>query len=214
MWATLKVNWFYGGTRFFSVAMIFTSLLTGRSNGTSQLRNVRSHKVKQKSVCDKGLSNYVLNIQYMEKIEDILGRLQTRLIDFPYQGESGDGKHHFEPTVDKERAEQPQPVVPQVFERQLEDVSPADAAEVDLLRRPVRCAAQRQELCVKKKKKTAVRWVVDVNSRHASRLCRGQRGRSYNDHGEEAKAHEDVLHFDEQHGAGQLLQHGGVKAWD
>lgn len=72
------------------------------------------------------------------------------VIEFSYQGKSGDGKHHFKPTVDKEWAEQPQPVVPQVFERQLEDVSPADAAEVNLLRRPVRSAAQRQELCVKR----------------------------------------------------------------
>lgn len=38
-----------------------------------------------------------------------------------------------------------------MFERQLEDVSPADTAEVNLLRRPVRSAAQHQEL-----------WVNDV----------------------------------------------------
>lgn len=88
-------------------------------------------------------------------------------MEFSYQGEPGDGEHHFEATVDKERAEQPQPVVPQVFERQLEDVSPADAAEVDLLRRSVRSAAQRQELWVKK---TAVRWVVGVKSRHGTHL--------------------------------------------
>lgn len=48
----------------------------------------------------------------------------------------------------------------------------------------------------------------------AEYLCSGQRAQPYNDHGEEGKAHEDTLHFDEQHGARQLLQHGGVEAWD
>lgn len=85
----------------------------------------------------------------MQKIDYISGCVHTRLTEFPYQGESGDGEHRFEAAVDEERAEQPQAVVPQVFERQLEDVSPADAAEVDLLRRPVRGAAQRQELWVR-----------------------------------------------------------------
>lgn len=39
-------------------------------------------------------------------------------------------------------------------------------------------------------------------------------GRSYNDHGEEGEAHEDALHLDEQHGAGQVGEHGGVEARD
>lgn len=37
---------------------------------------------------------------------------------------------------------------------------------------------------------------------------------SYNDHGEEGEAHEDALHLDEQHGAGQSIQDGGVESWD
>lgn len=36
--------------------------------------------------------------------------------------------------------------------------------------------------------------------------------RSYDDHGEEGEAHEDALHLDEQHGARQVGQHGGVEA--
>lgn len=72
--------------------------------------------------------------------------LQTPLIQ--YQRESGDGKQHFKATVNKERAEQSQAVVPQVFERQLEDVSPAYAAKVDLLCWPVGSATQHKELWV------------------------------------------------------------------
>lgn len=37
---------------------------------------------------------------------------------------------------------------------------------------------------------------------------------SYNDHGEEGKAHEDALHLDEQHGAGQPVKDGVVEARD
>lgn len=37
---------------------------------------------------------------------------------------------------------------------------------------------------------------------------------SYNDHSEEGEAHEDALHLDEQHGARQSLEDGGVEAWD
>lgn len=37
---------------------------------------------------------------------------------------------------------------------------------------------------------------------------------SYNDHREEGEAHEDTLHLDEQHGARQSFQDGGVEAWD
>lgn len=86
----------------------------------------------------------------------------TRLAGFSYQGESGDGEQRFEAAVDEERAEEPQAVVPQVLERQLEDVSPADAAEVDLLRRPVRGAAQRQEL-----------WMRGFGRQHSERWVSG-----------------------------------------
>lgn len=37
---------------------------------------------------------------------------------------------------------------------------------------------------------------------------------SYDDHGEEGEAHQDTLHLDEQHGAWQPGQHGGVEAGD
>lgn len=50
-----------------------------------------------------------------------------------------------------------------MFERQLEDVSPADTAEVDLLRRPVRGAAQHQELWA-----NHVRQPVGVGDRGAA----------------------------------------------
>lgn len=63
-----------------------------------------------------------------------------------YQGESGDGKQDFKATVDEERAEQPQAVVSEVFEGQLEDVSPADTAEIDLFGWPVGSTAQQEEL--------------------------------------------------------------------
>ena len=63
-----------------------------------------------------------------------------------YQGESSDGEHLLEAAVDEEGAEEAQAVVPQVFERQLEDVSPADAAEVDLFGGAVGGATQHQEL--------------------------------------------------------------------
>lgn len=65
-----------------------------------------------------------------------------------YQGESADSKQHFKAAVDEEGAEQSQPVVSQVFERQLEDVSPADTAKVDFLCRPIGSAAQHKELWV------------------------------------------------------------------
>lgn len=65
-----------------------------------------------------------------------------------YQGESGDSKQHFKAAVDEEGAEQSQAVVSKVFERQLEDVSPANTAKVDLFRRPVGSTAQHKELGV------------------------------------------------------------------
>ncbi len=63
-----------------------------------------------------------------------------------YQGESGDCKKNFKSTVDEERAQQSQAVISKVFERQLEDVSPANTAEVDLLCRAVGSTAQQEEL--------------------------------------------------------------------
>lgn len=65
-----------------------------------------------------------------------------------YQRKSGDYKQHFKSTVDEEGAEQSQAVVPQVFERQLEDVSPADTTKVDLFCRAVGSTAQHEELWV------------------------------------------------------------------
>lgn len=72
----------------------------------------------------------------------------TNPVTAQYQREPGDGKQHFKATVDEEGAEQSQAVVPQVFERQLEDVTPADAPQVDLLCRPVGGATQHKELSV------------------------------------------------------------------
>ena len=77
-----------------------------------------------------------------------ISAVQQASLTAQYQGESGDGKHGFKAAVDEEGAEQSQAEVSQVFERQLEDVSPADTAQVDLLRRSVRSAAQHQELWV------------------------------------------------------------------
>lgn len=65
-----------------------------------------------------------------------------------YQGESSDGKQHFKSAVDEEGAEQSQAIVSQVLERQLEDISPADTAEVDLYCRAVGSATQHEELDV------------------------------------------------------------------
>jgi len=63
-----------------------------------------------------------------------------------YQGKSADDKQNLQSTVDEKGAEQSQAVVPQVFEGQLEDVSPADAAKVDLLCWAVGGATQHKEL--------------------------------------------------------------------
>lgn len=63
-----------------------------------------------------------------------------------YQAESGDGEEDFQSTVDKERAEKAQAVVPQMFERKLEDVSPANTAQIDLLCWAVRSTTQQKEL--------------------------------------------------------------------
>lgn len=62
------------------------------------------------------------------------------------QGESGDCKDGFKAAVDEEGAEEAQAVVSEVLEWQLEDVSPADAAEIDLFGRAVGSAAQHKEL--------------------------------------------------------------------
>lgn len=69
-----------------------------------------------------------------------------------YQGESCDGEQHFQSAVDEKGAEQPQPVVSQVFEGQLEDVSPANAAKVNLLRRAIGRTTQHQELSAEAQK--------------------------------------------------------------
>lgn len=75
--------------------------------------------------------------------------MQARaILTAQYQGESGDHKQHFKSAVDEEGAEQSQAVVPKVFERQLEDVSPADTAKVDLFCRAVGSTAQHKELWV------------------------------------------------------------------
>lgn len=66
-----------------------------------------------------------------------------------YQGESSDRKQHLKSAIDEERAEQSQAVVSQVFKWQLEDVSPANAAKIDLFCRAVGSAAQHKELSVK-----------------------------------------------------------------
>lgn len=60
------------------------------------------------------------------------------LLCIAHQYESFDGEEHLKAGVDKERAEQAQAVVTQVFEGQLEDVAPAYAAQVNLLRGPIR----------------------------------------------------------------------------
>lgn len=63
-----------------------------------------------------------------------------------YQGKSRDSKQHFKAAVDEEGAEQSQAVISKVFERQLEDVSPANTAQVDFLRRAVGGSTERKEL--------------------------------------------------------------------
>lgn len=151
--------------------VLFTSLHSSASTACTAAQGEVTHSEK-KSVWVEGLSKRLASSPLIICLENrIKGKYLLK--EFPYQGESGDGKHHFEATVDKERAEQPQPVVPQVLERQLEDVSPADAAEVNLFCRPVRSAAQHQELWVKRRHQW---WVVGVKSRHAERLCSGATG--------------------------------------
>lgn len=69
-----------------------------------------------------------------------------------YQGETGDCKQCFKSTVDKEGAEQLQTVVSQVFERQLEDVSPTNTAKINFFCRAVGSTTQDKELCEASKK--------------------------------------------------------------
>lgn len=64
----------------------------------------------------------------------------------PYQDDAVNGEEHLKPRVDEEGAEQAQAVVPQVFEGQLEDVAPANAAEVNLLCGSVSSSTQHQKL--------------------------------------------------------------------
>lgn len=148
MWAMLRLNWFTEEQGFSSVNMLFTSLHSNASTACTAAQGEVTQSEK-KSVWVEGLSKRLASSPLIICLENRM-KGKYLLKEFPYQGKSGDSEHHFEATVDKEWAEQPQPVVPQVLERQLEDVSPADAAEVDLLRRPVRSAAQRQELWVKR----------------------------------------------------------------
>lgn len=63
-----------------------------------------------------------------------------------HQYESSDSKVHLKARVDKERAEQAQAVVTEVFEGQLEDVAPTDAAKVNLLCGPIRSTTHSQKL--------------------------------------------------------------------
>lgn len=58
----------------------------------------------------------------------LLNRDCNHLLCIAHQYESFDGKEHLKAGVDEERAKQAQAVVTQVFEGQLEDVAPADAA--------------------------------------------------------------------------------------
>ena len=64
----------------------------------------------------------------------------------PYQSEPGDGEYALQAAEDEEGAEEAEPVVSQVFEWQLEDVPPANAAQVYLLRGPVGGTTQHKEL--------------------------------------------------------------------
>lgn len=75
---------------------------------------------------------------------------------FAHQYESLDGKEHLEAGVDEERAEQAQAVISQVFEGHLEDVAPADAAQVDLLRGPIGSPTHSQELAEKQSESATV----------------------------------------------------------
>ena len=64
----------------------------------------------------------------------------------PHQSEPADGEDRLEAAVDEEGAEEAEPVVSQVFEWQLEDVPPANAAQVYLLGGAVGGTTQHQEL--------------------------------------------------------------------
>lgn len=68
------------------------------------------------------------------------------LLYIAHQYESFDGEEHLKAGVDKERAEQAQAVVTQVFEGQLEDVAPANAAQVNLLCGPIGSTTHSQKL--------------------------------------------------------------------
>lgn len=85
------------------------------------------------------LSNYL-------KVTQQNTTVQQSSLTGQYQGESSDRKQHFKSAVDEERAEQSQAVVSQVFERQLENVSPANTAKIDLFCRAVGSATQHKEL--------------------------------------------------------------------
>lgn len=76
----------------------------------------------------------------------LLDRHCNLLLCIAYQYESFDGEEHLKAGVDEERAKQAQAVVTQVFEGQLEDVAPADTAQVNLLRGPICSTTHSQKL--------------------------------------------------------------------
>lgn len=94
------------------------------------------------------ISNYQKTLKKLSNASKSYSTVQQTSLTAQYQGESGDCKQYFKSAVDEEGAEQSQAVVSQVFERQLEDVSPADTAKVDLLCRAVGRTTQHKELCV------------------------------------------------------------------
>lgn len=94
------------------------------------------------------VSNYPKTLKKLSNAGKSYSTVQQTSLTAQYQGESGDCKQCFKSAVDEEGAEQSQAVVSQVLERQLEDVSPADTAKVDLLCRAVGRTTQHKELWV------------------------------------------------------------------
>lgn len=123
-----------------------------------------------------------------------------------YQRKPSDGEQCFKATVEEEGTEQSETVIPQMFEGQLENVSPANASKVNLFCRPVGGATQGKKLWEfnEKREATVERMWNDVSVW----------SRSHNDHSQEGEAHEDALHLDEQHGSWKYVQNCGVKSRD
>ena len=65
---------------------------------------------------------------------------------FANQYEALADKEHLKAGLDEESAEHPQAVITQVFEWHLEDVTPANTAQVNLLRGPICSTTHSQEL--------------------------------------------------------------------